>query len=505
MQKFLKRKDVYYCATAVLLLVGCAVRLWGLSTLPCGLHQDEAFAGYEAWALLNHGTDSVGYHNPVYFTSWGSGMNALEIYMMLPFVALFGTATTALRLPQAIVGCLSLFAVYGFGKRAFGRRFALGALAVLALCPWHIIMSRWAMESNLAPGFLLFGLYCFVRGLTCTRWLYASAVAYGLSLYAYATIWPIVPLIVLLQVGYALAYRKLYVKKLLGPAVILFLFALPLLWFLGVQMGFLSEIRTAVFSIPKMLEFRGNEISLSHIGENLRTAWRVLWNQCDSSSWTEQMPFGLYYPFWLPLAALGLYALVTESLSAVKQHVFTFQPFILFNLFGAVVLCALIEEVNVVRMNAIHIPILLCIAYGIYFLCRNFGLWIKVLFCLLYGICFLLFGWQTVTTYNDAIRADFNEGLRQAVVYAQQVRGDLPVFVNGNAYYSQVLLFAEVPPSEFSHDDVRHFDGITMGYDSSSPYQAVYVIPFVQQESYAKQGYSITPFALWATAIPPAE
>ena len=59
--------------------------------------------------------------------------------------------------------------------------------------------SRWGLESNLAPGFLLFGLYFFLRGMEDSRWLLPSALMYGLALYCYATLWPFVPLILLGQ------------------------------------------------------------------------------------------------------------------------------------------------------------------------------------------------------------------------------------------------------------------------------------------------------------------
>ena len=147
-------------------MAGCAARLLALGALPCGLNQDEAFAGYNAWALLHYGVDSSGYHNPVYFTAWGSGMNALEAILMMPFIALFGTGTAVLRLPQAPAACLSLFAVYGFGKRTFGRGFALCALAVLATSPWHVMMARWALESNLAPAFFCSSGYT----VSCVAW-----------------------------------------------------------------------------------------------------------------------------------------------------------------------------------------------------------------------------------------------------------------------------------------------------------------------------------------------
>lgn len=155
MRNVLKRTDKYFWFATAIIAAGCAVRLFALGSIPCGLNQDEAFAGYNAWALLHYGVDSSGYHNPVYFTAWGSGMNALESYLMIPFVALFGTGTAVLRLPQALMACLSLICVYDLGKHISGRRFALCAVAVLATSPWHIMMARWALESNLSPAFLL--------------------------------------------------------------------------------------------------------------------------------------------------------------------------------------------------------------------------------------------------------------------------------------------------------------------------------------------------------------
>lgn len=102
MKALLKKKDAYFWLAGALLLIGCAVRLVALSSLPCGLNQDEAYAGYNAWCLLHYGVDSAGYHNPVYMVAWGSGMNVLETYLMMPFVALLGPCTLAFRLPQAL-------------------------------------------------------------------------------------------------------------------------------------------------------------------------------------------------------------------------------------------------------------------------------------------------------------------------------------------------------------------------------------------------------------------
>ena len=165
-----------------LILIGVLVRGWALGAVPGGLNQDEAFAGYEAWSLLTSGVDSWGYPYPCYLVAWGSGMNALESYLAMPFLALMGGTATALRMPQFLCACLSLPVCYDLLRRMASRRLALVGLGLLAISPWHIMLSRWGLESNLAPAFLLFGFYFLVRGLENQRFLLLSAAAYGISL-----------------------------------------------------------------------------------------------------------------------------------------------------------------------------------------------------------------------------------------------------------------------------------------------------------------------------------
>ena len=45
-------------------LLGSLLRLIGLDVLPAGLNQDEASAGYDAYAILTHGMDRNGYPYP---------------------------------------------------------------------------------------------------------------------------------------------------------------------------------------------------------------------------------------------------------------------------------------------------------------------------------------------------------------------------------------------------------------------------------------------------------
>ncbi len=100
---FLARRSVRRALFWLILAMGVFARVYFYGLVPIGLNQDEAFAGYEAWSLMNYGIDTAGYNNPVYLTAWGSGMNALETYLMMPFIAVLGLKPWVIRLPQLIV------------------------------------------------------------------------------------------------------------------------------------------------------------------------------------------------------------------------------------------------------------------------------------------------------------------------------------------------------------------------------------------------------------------
>ncbi len=109
LEEMKRTERMEWIAAAMLLILGAALRLIALGALPFGLNQDEASAGYEAYALLTSGIDRCGKSWPVLFISWGSGQNVLMSYLAIPFIALLGLSEWTLRLPNAISGCLPLF------------------------------------------------------------------------------------------------------------------------------------------------------------------------------------------------------------------------------------------------------------------------------------------------------------------------------------------------------------------------------------------------------------
>ena len=304
------------CIFFLLLILGVLVRIYRFGSAPPGLNQDEAFAAYDAWALLHYGTDSSLHRFPVYLTAWGSGMNALESYLMIPFLALFGVQTWVIRLPQLVLALLALPAAFSVGRRLGGNRCGLCALAVLALCPWHVLLSRWALESNMAPNLLLLGLCFLLKSRENGRFLPLSALCYGLALYAYSAIWPVMPLLLGLMLWYA---RPKADRRLLLSGLIFAVLALPLVGFLAVNYGLIGEFSLGPFSVPKLVQMRAGEISLARIPENLRTMLRILLTQSDGLKWNSPGRFGLFYPVALPFGLLGFAALLYRAFTALRD------------------------------------------------------------------------------------------------------------------------------------------------------------------------------------------
>ena len=436
----------------VFLTVGIFARIWRFSQVPAGMNQDEAFAAYEAYSLLTTGLDASGYPFPVYLTAWGSGMNALESYLMIPFIALFGPEVWAVRLPQLIVGVLSLVAAYDILKRTAGRWAGLGGMFLLAVCPWHILLSRWALESNLAPGFLLFGLCFFLRGLEDHRFFLLSALMYGLSLYCYAAIWPFVPLALLLQAGYALRCGQLRFRGRDGlwvglSVLTLFALALPLLLFLPVNWGVLDEIRLPFLSIPRLLVLRGGEFSLSSLPENAANLLKILFRQSDGLIWNSPEGFGLFYYGTVPFFLVGAYRVLRDAVESLRDGEPRPLGLLAVPLFTGLLQGLCLARANVNRVNSLWPMVVLLSAAGVWTLCARLGpraLAVPLIFC---AALFIRFEAYYFSDYARNAQRAFFCGLEDAVDAALAREGEICVTPSAN--YACVLFFSAQDPDEY--------------------------------------------------------
>ena len=167
------KANKYRIILLLILIMGVSTRLIAIDIYPNALNVDEASSGYESWSILNYGIDRNGKFLPVFLIAWGSGQNAFYSYLMMPFVAILGLNMWSLRLPMAIIGCISLIIMYLLLKELKDEKTALIGVEFFAICPWHIMKSRWALESNLFPEIILLAVYIMVLSVKNNKiWLF---------------------------------------------------------------------------------------------------------------------------------------------------------------------------------------------------------------------------------------------------------------------------------------------------------------------------------------------
>lgn len=443
-KKIEKRENIVIIC---IMLAAALSRLIGLGSYPGGMNVDEAFAGYEAWSLLNYGTDSWGIHNPVYFTVWGSGMSVLDSLLMIPFIKLGGLNTITVRLPQAILGIVSVYIFYLLLKKIADKRLAMIGMLLFAICPWHIMMSRFGMDCNIAPGMLLLAFYFFIKGMEKEKYLIVSAIFWGLSLYCYATIWIVVPLLLLCFGIYGFANKKLKITKYSLIAVaVLFVLALPLLLFVAVNMGWIEPIYSTFLSIPRLVGFRSDELGLANLKYNIKDIIKLFISQNDGLLWNTTSYFGMYYLCTAPFLVIGLISFVKKVWQGIKNKEFCYETMILMWIVISAVV-GVLQGVNANKINSIHIPIIILWAAGVrWVLDRNIK-WLSGVVAAVYLVSFLCFQGYYYTDYQAQISERQQAGAEQALDRALelQAEGYEKICVPNALRHSQVLFYTEWP------------------------------------------------------------
>lgn len=514
--KLINKQDKKLVFAVMLIIIGAFVRIFEFCAIPSGLNQDEAFAGYEAFSILNYGIDSAGYHNPCYFVSWGSGMNVLESYLAIPFIKILGCSVFAIRMPQLLCAIASLFVFWLLLKEMFSDKIALLGLGVLAISPWHIMLSKWGLESNLAPAFLLFGFFFLIKGINNNKLWIFSALFYGIALYAYSITWVVIPLTLVLFAAYMIFIKqKASLKYLIISALILFVFAAPLLLFLMVNKGIIPEIKTSFISIPKLLSMRDSEIALKNLISlnTYKNFFDVVISQNDSMLWNTIPDFGLYYKISIPFMIFGLIRIVSSAVKSVKRRVFSYSVIVTLGALSSVIVCLLIAQLNTNKANSLHMFSIIFIAAGIneiFKICKNHTIIKKGIICL-YALNFMMFGLYYFTDYNETVSYEFRNGIEESVNFVKN-KNLKDVCVDKSVYYPQILFFDSTPTDEFlATVKYQNYPSAFLKADSFTDYSfgidynnlqnhKTYIFPTDKQESFLKDGYRVETFDKYSVA-----
>ena len=234
--------------------------------------------------------------------------------------------------------------------------------------------------------------------------------------------------------------------------VVLGVMACPLLYFVGVNLNLLPEIKTRFFSIPKLLAFRGEEINIAHMIDSAKMVCKMLFRQYDGVAHTSCGKTGAYYFFTAPFWMLGIGLQLTGIVRSRKLEKKPLEYVMLFWLVSAAVMCVLNEIVTVIHTNLIHIPIIFYGAYGIYKVCSY--LKSKVFSGICMGMLLFSFGIFAVWYVKDREEyASYFVGkeAEEAIEMARSVSedGELTIVEPGTINFATILWEKKIPVTEY--------------------------------------------------------
>ena len=222
----------------IIVVLAFFLRFYLLSVIPVGFNPDEASFGYDAYSILKTGKDQWGHSWPLVLESFGDFKSPLYTYLAMPSVAMFDLNKFSVRFPNALLGTLAVYITYLLVKQLKNiskDKLEIGiwnleilAALLLAISPWHIMMSRGAFEANLTTFLLPLGIYLFLKGLQRPKFFIGSSIIFGLNMFTYHAAKLVTPIVFASLVLVFLKDIKRLTKKEILLPIIIFLFFLAI-------------------------------------------------------------------------------------------------------------------------------------------------------------------------------------------------------------------------------------------------------------------------------------
>jgi len=440
-----------------ILAVGILARTWDFGKNPPGLQPDEASIGVEAYYLYKFGMDRNGMSYPVHLISWGSGQNALYAYIIIPFVAAKGLNPESIRFPMMLSGILSLPLMYYVGKRLFGEKYGLVSMFFLAISPWHIVNTRWAVESNILPFLFLAGFALFLAAEKKGVLFIPAAIFFAFCLYAYGTAYVAIPVFLLLGILATIYLKKVGTKYILSGLALFFLLSIPIVLFVLINTYKLNAIHIGSITIPQLpVEARYESLAavfekepLKGIASNLMVMFDLLWTQEDAFAWNFVESFGYFYMITFPLALIGLFFLFIPF--GVGREENLFGRWLLMAWMISSIMIGVIHPVNLTRINLIFIPILLFMVNGLISLDKVLKYTTPITLAAL-SVAFIFFNLAYHgENYQKRANEVFNAGILPAVKYASENNGAASICITEQTRFAYIytLFVKKTHPSKY--------------------------------------------------------
>lgn len=505
----LKRR-LYAAAVALIFAIAVFVRVYRFGAVPGGMNQDGAMAAVDAKALADYGTDRLGMPRPVHLTAWGFGqMSALLSYLQAPLIRFFGLNVITARLPQLVVSLAGLAVLWLFARDSFSRLTALAILFFGAVNPWHIIQSRWALDCNLFPHFLMAGMFFLNRAASGRRIvlnLSLSMLFFGLSMYCYGISIYTVPLFLAAAGIYLLRRKAVTLLQILLCAGVYLAVSWPFITCMAINALGLETIETPLFTIPRFyFTVRSSDIlffspqPLAQLKANALCTLRILFQFYNGFPWNEVRGFGTMYVFSIPFFILGgvrIFARFRRSIPCALTGL----------MFITAILDGLITAgVNINRINLLFYPLIIMTGVGLSSVAVKFRPAKFALPCI-YIVAFCMFCLRYFGPYADEVSRCFMEDFGQAVTAAAEPDADR-IYITADSQYKGYSHVSEIL-TLFYHDiDAEYYRSPSFSekYKFSIPPEpdesenAVYVVRDYELDRFDHDDYDFRQFGRFYT------
>lgn len=478
-RKVISLKDYFHnekfrLLVSILLTIGFVSRTFLVDIFPGGLNQDEASAGYDAYAILTNGIDRNGQFLPVHLIAWGSGQNALYSYLCIPFIALFGLNVFTIRIPMGIIACVTIYLVYKLLKDFYNNQASVIGLIFIIICPWHFMKSRWGLESNLFPDLVFIAFVLLVYGIKKEKnyLTYISCFIFGISSYSYGTSYFFLFFFVISTLVYLFFVKKIKWHTALISLGIVGITALPIIMFIFINLFDKESFKFLWMTIPKLNENRFSAVTNIYSNdffktyfENLKSGLELLLTQNDGLIYNNLPNFGALYLVSLPFIIFGL---ILNKENKPISWIMRIWLIVAILMMGVV-------DANVNRVNVVYIPLIFFTILGIVEIVQYKEVVKKTVYAM-YLSCFALFNLNYFGASSVQIDDSFQQSFYKAVQHALSIKDVNNYYVTShvNMAYIYFLFESEYDVNNYL-DDVRYFnDGaafeVPLSYDNYTFY-----------------------------------
>ncbi len=476
---------LYYILLALIVVIGLSIRIWQFGSVPGGFNQDGAMAAVDGKAIADYGTDRYGTWLPAHLYAWGYGqMSSLLSYLIAIFVKFFGLNPITARLPQLIASVAGGVFFYLFIRDLFGKGAGLIAVAFVAINPWHLVQSRWALDCNLLPHFFMGGLYFLNLGLTKRRrYIYISMIFFALCMYCYGITIYTIPVFLAVACVYYLIKKRITWKDALISIAVYLLITWPFLLTMAVNFFKWDTIKLPFVTIQYFSgSVRSSDILLfsdepmKQLALNFKSLLNTTVLQKKDLPWNDIQGFGTMFLCSIPFMIAGCVEFFRVKIKGAKGLV-------VFALLTGIWAGLLTNGVNVNRVNIVYYGIMMFIVLGIYFTIREIK-YLKWSNLCIYAVLGVMLVTTYFGSYADMIKNQFYYGFGDALAAAEST-GAEKIYVTADAQGKGYWNVSEILTMFYDQTDAEYFQG------KKDEQHGENLLPYKQRFTYVSMSQSV--------------